>query len=442
MKTNGSKGSRTPAVAELRKNETTFIRPAQAINPWEVATQQLKVAADILDLDEGMRQVLGTPRKCLTVAVPVRMDSGKTRVFTGHRVQHSTTRGPAKGGIRYHPDVTLDEVKALAMWMTWKCSVMGLPYGGGKGGITCDPKSMSQGELERMTRRYTSEILPIIGPEKDIPAPDVNTNAQTMAWLMDTYSVNKGYTVPGVVTGKPIQVGGSLGRDKATARGLMYTVLYALKHLKMPTSGLKVAIQGYGNAGYFAAKLLHELGFRIIAASTSKGGIHAPKGFDPDALNQHYQKTGAVIGWKSAETVTNEELLELDCDILLPCALEGQITRRNAARVKARIIGEGANGPTTPEADQALFENGKFVIPDILANAGGVTVSYFEWVQALQSYFWTEREVNLRLRDLMERAFESVYAVHMKRKVDMRTAAYIVAVGRVAEAHTLRGLYP
>src|SRR5262245_58997873 len=411
-------------------------------NPWAVAQQQLKQVTDLLGYDDGLATTLGTPRKCLTVAVPVRMDNGQVRVYTGHRVQHSTTRGPAKGGIRYHPDVTLDEVKALAMWMTWKTSVMGLPYGGGKGGITCDPKSMSQGELERMTRRYTSEILPIIGPEKDIPAPDVNTNAQTMAWLMDTYSVNKGYTVPGVVTGKPIQIGGSLGRDKATARGLMYTVLYALKHLKMPATGLRVSIQGYGNAGYYAAKLLHELGFKIIACSTSKGGILVTRGFDPDKVNDHYQKTGSVTGWKGSDAVTNDELLELDCDILLPCALEGQITGRNAARVKARIVGEGANGPTTPDADQVLFENGKFVIPDILANAGGVTFWNLEGVQSLKGYFWTEGEVNLGLRDLMERAFESVYAVHRKRKVDMRTAAYLVAVGRVAEAHALRGLYP
>jgi glutamate dehydrogenase/leucine dehydrogenase len=440
MKTNGRKARSAAAVIAAPPP------PAQAAaerpNPWQVAQQQLNAVCDLLALDDGLRQTLGTPRKCLTVAVPVRLDNGKTRVFTGHRVQHSTTRGPAKGGIRYHPDVTLDEVKALAMWMTWKCSVMGLPYGGGKGGITCDPKAMSQGELERMTRRYTSEILPIIGPEKDIPAPDVNTNAQTMAWLMDTYSVNKGYTVPGVVTGKPVQIGGSLGRNTATARGLMYTVLYALKHLSLPATGLRVVIQGYGNAGYYAAKLLHELGFKIIACSTSKGGILVSKGFDPDAVNAHYQKTGSVTGYKGAEALTNEELLELECDILLPCALEGQITGRNAARVKARIVGEGANGPTTPEADRVLYENGKFLIPDILANAGGVTVSYFEWVQALQNYFWTERDVNLRLRDLMERAFEAVYAVHKERKADMRTAAYVVAVGRVAEAHRLRGLYP
>ncbi|MBI4564124.1 MAG: Glu/Leu/Phe/Val dehydrogenase [Planctomycetes bacterium] len=411
-------------------------------NPWQVALQQMNAAVDLLGLDDGTRQTLATPRKCLTVAVPVRMDDDHVRVFIGHRVQHSTTRGPGKGGIRYHPDVTLDEVKALAMWMTWKCSVMGLPYGGAKGGITCDPQRMSSRELERLTRRYTSEILPIIGPEKDIPAPDVNTNPQTMAWLMDTYSVNKGYPVPGVVTGKPVQIGGSQGRNMATARGLMYTVLYALKHLGLPQTGLRVAIQGYGNAGYFAAKLLDDLGFKIIACSTSKGGILVDKGFAPDEVHEFYRKTGAVAGFKGADALTNEELLELPCDILLPCALEGQITQRNAARIKARIIGEGANGPTTPEADKILYENGKFVIPDILANAGGVTVSYFEWVQALQNYFWSERDVNLRLRDLMERAFEGVYDVHKKQKVDMRTAAYLVAVGRVAEAHKLRGLYP
>ncbi|MBI2931476.1 MAG: Glu/Leu/Phe/Val dehydrogenase [Planctomycetes bacterium] len=411
-------------------------------NPWKVALQQLKQVTDLLGYDDGAATMLATPRKCLSVSVPVRMDDGRVEVFSGHRVQHSTTRGPAKGGIRFHPDVTLDEVKALAMWMTWKCSVMNLPYGGGKGGITCEPKAMSSGELERLTRRYTSEILPIIGPEKDIPAPDVNTNAQTMAWIMDTFSVNKGYTVPGVVTGKPIQIGGSLGRDKATARGLMYTVLYALKHLDMPTGGLRVAIQGYGNAGYWAAKLLHELDFKIIACSTSKGGIFVDRGFDPEAVNEHYQKSGAVVGFKGADTITNEELLELDCDILLPCALEGQITQHNAARIKARIVGEGANGPTTPEADAILHENDQFVIPDILANAGGVTVSYFEWVQSLQNYFWSERDVNLRLRELMERAFEAVWKIREQRRCNSRIAAYVLGVGRVAEAHRLRGLYP
>jgi len=411
-------------------------------NAWHVAQQQLRNVANLLQLDSGTLQQLATPKVCMTVAVPVRHDDGKIRVYTGHRVQHSTARGPAKGGIRYHPDVTLEEVKALAMWMTWKCAVMGLPYGGGKGGVTCDPKKMSEGELERMTRRYTSEILPIIGPERDIPAPDVNTTPQVMAWVMDTYSMNKGYTVPGVVTGKPVPLGGSLGRSTATSRGLMFTVLSALRHLKMKKTGLRVVVQGYGNAGYFAAKLLHEIGFKIIACSTSKGGILAAKGFNPDLVNEHYKKTGSVTGFKEAESLSNEELLELDCDILLPCALEGQLTAANAPRIKAKIVGEGANGPTTPEADDILHDRGVFVIPDVLANAGGVTVSYFEWVQALQEYFWSEKEVNLKLQELMDRAFESVHAVHTERKIDMRRAAYILAVSRVAEAHRLRGLYP
>jgi glutamate dehydrogenase (NAD(P)+) len=422
--------------------KNTESHPIEKLNAWSVAQQQLRNAAELIKLDENIFGILSTPRVCMTVAVPIRHDDGRIRVYTGHRVQHSTARGPGKGGIRYHPGVTLDEVKALAMWMTWKCSVMGLPYGGAKGGITCDPKSMSEHELERLTRRYTSEILPIIGPERDIPAPDVNTTPQIMAWVMDTYSMTKGYTVPGVVTGKPIEIGGSLGRGTATARGLMFTVLSALEKLGIRKSGLRVAVQGYGNAGYYAAKLLHELGFKIIACSSSKGGILVEKGFDPDAVNGHYHKTGAVSGFRGADSVSNEDLLELDCDILLPCALEGQITERNAARIKARIVGEGANGPTTPEADEILHGNGKFVIPDVLANAGGVTVSYFEWVQALQEYFWSEKEVNAKLKELMDRAFESVYAVHQERKIDMRRAAYVVAVSRVAEAHRLRGLYP
>jgi glutamate dehydrogenase (NAD(P)+) len=416
--------------------------PIEKLNAWKVAQQQLRNVAELIKLDENIFGILSTPRVCMTVAVPIRHDDGRIRVYTGHRVQHSTARGPGKGGIRYHPDVTLDEVKALAMWMTWKCSVMGLPYGGAKGGITCDPKSMSETELERLTRRYTSEILPIIGPERDIPAPDVNTTPQIMAWVMDTYSMTKGYTVPGVVTGKPIEIGGSLGRGTATARGLMFTVLSALEKLGIKKSGLRVAVQGYGNAGYHAAKLLHEQGFRIIACSSSRGGILVEKGFDPDAVNAHYHKTGGVGGFKGADSVSNEELLELDCDILLPCALEGQITARNASRIKAQIVGEGANGPTTPEADEILYGSGKFVIPDVLANAGGVTVSYFEWVQALQEYFWSEKEVNAKLKELMDRAFESVYAVHRERKIDMRRAAYVLAVSRVAEAHRLRGLYP
>ena len=424
------------------KNAKNPAPAGEKLNAWKVAQQQLRNVADLLKLDDSMYQILATPKLCMTVAVPVRHDDGRIRVYTGHRVQHSTARGPGKGGIRYHPDVTLDEVKALAMWMTWKCAVMGLPYGGAKGGITCDPKSMSETELERMTRRYTSEILPIIGPERDIPAPDVNTTPQIMAWVMDTYSMNKGYTVPGVVTGKPVPIGGSLGRSTATSRGLMFTVLSALRHLKIKAAGLRVAVQGYGNAGYNAAKLLHEIGFKIIACSTSNGGIRVAAGFDPDVVNAHYQKTGSVTGFKGSEEVSNEDLLELDCDILLPCALEGQNTGRNAAKIKARVIGEGANGPTTPEADAILYEKGAFVIPDVLANAGGVTVSYFEWVQALQEYFWSEKEVNLKLQELMDRAFEGVFAVHQERKIDMRRAAYVTAVSRVAEAHRLRGLYP
>jgi glutamate dehydrogenase (NAD(P)+) len=357
-------------------------------------------------------------------------------------VQHSTTRGPAKGGIRYHPDVTLDEIKALAMWMTWKCSVMGLPFGGAKGGIAVDPKKLSIGEEERLTRRYVSEILPLIGPERDIPAPDVNTNAQTMAWIMDTFSVNRGYPVPGIVTGKPIQVGGSQGRETATSRGLMYDVLFALKRLNKAPSGWSVAVQGFGNVGYWSAKLLHEADFKIVAISTSKGGIYNPKGLDPVKVNEHYRKTGAVVGYSGADIITNEELLQLKVDILVPAALENMITKDNADKIKAFMVAEGANGPTTPEADAILHDKGIIVLPDILCNAGGVTVSYFEWVQALQEFYWSEREVNLKLRDIMEKAFEAVYEQRMNRKINMRQAAYCVAVNRVVEAHRLRGLYP
>jgi glutamate dehydrogenase (NAD(P)+) len=411
-------------------------------NPWQNALKQLRQVCDILKLDDGTYRNLGTPRKALIVGIPIKMDDGHVEVFEGYRVQHSTTRGPAKGGIRYHPDVTLDEMKALAMWMTWKCSTVGLPFGGAKGGIACDPKKLSRGELERLTRRYVSEILPIIGPERDIPAPDVNTNAQTMAWIMDTFSVNRGYPVPGVVTGKPIQVGGSQGRETATSRGLMYNILFALKRLHKAPSGWKVAVQGFGNVGYWAAKLLHEADFTIVAVSTSKGGIYNPKGLDPDKVLEHYRKTGAVVGYGGADILSNEELLELKVDILVPAALENVITQTNVDRIKAFLIAEGANGPTTPEADAVLHDKGIFVLPDILANAGGVTVSYFEWVQALQEYYWSEREVNLKLRDIMEKAFESVYEQQLNRKINLRQAAYCVAVTRIVEAHRLRGLYP
>jgi glutamate dehydrogenase (NAD(P)+) len=430
-------------MAKTRTTPPVPVPPAaDKLDVWKVAQQQLRNVAQLINLEEDYYRILSTPRVCMTVSVPIRLDTGEIRVYVGHRVQHSTARGPGKGGLRFHPDVTLDEVKALAMWMTWKCAVMGLPYGGAKGGIACDPRAMSEHELERLTRRYTSEILPIIGPERDIPAPDVNTTPQIMAWVMDTYSMNKGYTVPGVVTGKPVPIGGSLGRGTATARGLMFSVLSTLEKLGMKKTGLRVAVQGFGNAGYNAAKLMQEQGFKIIACSTSKGGIVLKDGLQPDAVQAHYQKTGSVAGFKGADSLSNEDLLELDCDILLPCALEGQITGQNAGKIRARVVGEGANGPTTPEADAILSDRGIFVIPDVLANAGGVTVSYFEWVQALQEYFWSEAEVNAKLKELMDRAFESVYTVHRERKIDMRRAAYVVAVSRVAEAHRLRGLYP
>jgi glutamate dehydrogenase (NAD(P)+) len=319
---------------------------------------------------------------------------------------------------------------------------MNLPYGGAKGGVNCNPKQMSAGEVERATRRYISEILPVIGPTRDVPAPDVNTNAQTMAWVMDTYSVNVGYMVPGVVTGKPIELGGSQGRQAATSRGVLYTTQFVLKQLGLPSTGLRAAIQGYGNVGYHAARLFREQDFTIVAASTSAGGVHNPKGLDPEKLREHYEKRGSLEGFKGADRLTNEELLEVECDVLIPAALENVITERNAARVRARIVAEGANGPTTPEADAILFDAGRTVIPDILCNAGGVTVSYFEWVQALQEYFWTEREVNLRLRDVMQRAFDGVWKIHRERKVDLRTAAYLIAVKRVADAHVQRGLFP
>jgi glutamate dehydrogenase (NAD(P)+) len=413
-----------------------------APNPWDIARRQLARTAELLGLDEGLHRTLEAPRRVMSVAVPTRMDDGSVRVFQGYRVQHSNTRGPCKGGIRYHPATDLDEVKALAMWMTWKCSIMNLPFGGAKGGMNCDPKKMSRDEVERATRRFISEILPIIGPTRDIPAPDVNTTPQTMAWIMDTYSVNVGYMVPGVVTGKPLELGGSQGRVTATSRGVLFTTLFLLKELGLTQGGLRVAVQGYGNVGYHAARLFAEMDFPIVAASTSAGGVHNSRGLDPEKLQAHYRKRGSLEGFKGADAVTNAELLEIDCDILIPAALENVITQRNASRIKARIVSEGANGPTTPEADAILFDAGRHVIPDILCNAGGVTVSYFEWVQALQEYFWTEREVNLRLRDLMQKAFEEVLAVRRKHNVDMRTAAYLIAVRRVADAHEQRGLFP
>ncbi|HEX7067265.1 MAG TPA: Glu/Leu/Phe/Val dehydrogenase [Candidatus Limnocylindria bacterium] len=415
---------------------------AEAPNIWAVAQSQFDHAADKLDLDDGMRRVLRVPQRELTVNFPVTMDDGSVRVFTGHRVQHNVSRGPGKGGIRYHQDVSLDEVRALSMWMTWKCACVNIPYGGAKGGVVVDPKKLSIREVEGLTRRFTTEISPLIGPERDIPAPDVNTNAQTMAWIMDTYSMHHGFTIPGVVTGKPIAIGGSLGRNEATARGAVFTLQQWAAARNQPLQGARVAIQGYGNAGSIAATLLREQGATIVAVSDSSGGIHNPNGLEPSKVGTWKQEHGTVVGFPGADEVSNQELLEVDCDILVPAALEGQITRHNAPRIKAKVVAEAANGPTTPEADAILHDRGVFLIPDILCNAGGVTVSYFEWVQDMQSFFWTEERINESLKEIMDRAFQAVYAMSDRHEVDMRTAAYMVAVARVAEATMLRGLYP
>jgi glutamate dehydrogenase (NAD(P)+) len=409
---------------------------------WEIALRQLDDAAKQLDLDPGVHEVLRNPRRALEVSVPTRMDDGSIRVFKGYRVHHNTSRGPSKGGIRYHPGVNLDEVKALAMWMTWKCAVVNIPYGGAKGGIICDPQSMSQNELQRMTRRYTSELLPLIGPEKDIPAPDLGTNEQVMAWIMDTYSTREGFSVPSVVTGKPLSIGGSAGRTLATARGVMYLTLATLKHLGMSVEDSRVVVQGFGKVGGGTVQLLEEAGCSIVGVSDAFGGVYNPNGLSYAGLQTHVDRTGRVEGYEGGETVTNAELLELDCDVLIPAAIEGQLTEANADRVQAEVIVEGANGPTTPEADEIFQDRGITVVPDILANAGGVTVSYFEWVQALQAFYWSEDEVNERLRMIMENAHVDVLALAEERKIIMRTAATMLGVSRVAEAHRTRGLYP
>jgi len=411
-------------------------------NIWDVAQAQFDSAAELLDLDPGLRRVLRVAQRELTVNFPVTMDDGHVEVFTGYRIQHNVSRGPAKGGIRYHQDVTRDEVRALAMWMTWKCAVVNIPYGGGKGGVVVDPKQLSMRELEGLTRRFTTEISPLIGPDRDIPAPDVNTNAQVMAWMMDTFSMHRGYTIPGVVTGKPVAIGGSLGRNEATARGAVFTLHQASRALDIPLTGARVAIQGYGNAGSIAAELLTAERAVVVAVSDSSGGITNPKGLDPGRVGAWKKEHGTVVGFPGADAVSNTEILELECEILVPAALENQITEENAPRIRARIVAEAANGPTTPEADQILFDRGVFVIPDILCNAGGVTVSYFEWVQDMQSFFWTEARINESLHEIMDRAFESVHTMSKRHSIDMRTAAYMVAVARVAEATTLRGLYP
>jgi glutamate dehydrogenase (NAD(P)+) len=416
---------------------------ASSINPFETARKQIDIVADLLTLDPGMRQILKHPKRELTVNFPVRMDDGSYRVFTGHRVQYNMARGPTKGGIRYHPQVTIDEVRALAAWMTWKCAVVNLPYGGGKGGVICDPKSMSKAELERLTRRYAAEIAPIIGPEMDIPAPDVYTDSQTMAWIMDTYSMLKGYSVPGVVTGKPISLGGSEGRGEATGRGCAYVIREAAQHAGVRVKGGTVAVQGFGNAGSVAANLLHdEQGAKIVAVSDSKGGIYHADGFNPHAVEEHKAKTGSVVGFPGTKSVTNEEILETKADILIPAALENQITKKVAEKVQAKIVAEAANGPTLPEADTVLFEKKVVVLPDILANAGGVTVSYFEWAQDIQGYFWPLAEVNQKLETVMVRSYNDVYKVAEARHVHNRTAAYVLAIQRVVDAIKIRGIYP
>jgi glutamate dehydrogenase (NAD(P)+) len=411
-------------------------------DPFEIAQEQLRKVADIFKIDQNLIEVLQQCKKAVVVSVPITMDSGQVRAFEGYRVTHNIARGPSKGGIRYHPGVSLSEVKALSMWMTWKCALMNIPFGGAKGGVICDPKSLSRGELQNLTRRYTTEIINDIGPEKDIPAPDVGTDASVMAWIFDTYSMNKGHSVLGVVTGKPLNIGGSLGRLEATARGAMYSMREAIRKRNLQWDGLRVAVQGFGNVGLYLSKFAHGEGAKVIAVSDSQSGVYNPNGIDIEAAIAHKQETGALAGLRGTEPISNEDLLLLECDVLAPCALEQVITADNASKVKAAIICEGANGPITPAADEILFDKGVLVLPDILANAGGVVVSYFEWVQGLQEYFWKEDEVNARLNDISTRAFNETWAVHETRGVNMRNAAYGLAVQRVAEATTTRGLYP
>jgi glutamate dehydrogenase (NAD(P)+) len=411
-------------------------------NPFVNAQRQFDIAADMLDLEAGLRKILRVPQRELTVHFPVKMDDGRIEVYTGYRIQHNITRGPAKGGVRYHTSVDIDEVRALSMWMTWKCATVNIPYGGAKGAVVVDPKQLSISELERLTRRYTSEISLLIGPDKDIPAPDVGTNPQVMAWIMDTFSMHSGHTVPAVVTGKPINIGGSQGRNESTARGLVYILREASRHLSFDITGAKVAIQGFGNVGAVSARVLDEMGATIVAVSDSCGGVYSRNGLPINDVMAHKARTGSVIDFPDADRLTNEELLELPCDILIPAALENQITKQNAARIKARVIGEAANGPTTPDADEILYDRGVFVLPDILAGAGGVTVSYFEWVQGLQEFFWNEREVNAQLERVMVNAFQNVLRIAQERRQHMRTAAYLLSVDRVARATTTRGIYP
>jgi glutamate dehydrogenase (NAD(P)+) len=411
-------------------------------NPYGIAREQLQRVATTFDIDANLVSVLGECKKAVEVSVPVSMDDGSTRVFKGYRVTHNVARGPSKGGIRYHVDVTLDEIKALAMLMTWKCALMGIPFGGAKGGVVVDPKQLSRSELERMTRRYTSEIINEIGPEKDIPAPDVGTDSSVMAWIFDTYSMNKGHSVLGVVTGKPLSIGGSLGREEATARSALYCIRDAAAKQDRSVAGMRVAVQGFGQVGSYLALFLHQEGAIVTAISDSTTALYNAKGVDVPAAFAHKREFRTLTGLRDAETITNEELMLLDVDVLAPCALEQVITGANADRVKASIICEGANGPVTPQADAILEDKGVLILPDVLANAGGVVVSYFEWVQGLQEYFWKESEVNAKLNDIVSRSFEETWETAQKRDVPMRVAAYGVAVQRVAEATITRGIYP
>jgi glutamate dehydrogenase (NAD(P)+) len=412
------------------------------LNPFDIAREQFNIAADLIELDPSMRSVLINPKRQLIVSIPVKMDDGTIAVFEGYRVQHNIARGPAKGGIRYHPQVTLDEVRALALWMTWKCATVGIPYGGGKGGIRVDPHRLSTMELERLTRRYAAEISPIIGTNVDIPAPDVYTNEQTMAWIMDTISMMSGGSQLSIVTGKPVALGGSQGRNEATARGCQFVVREACKLLGIDLAAARVVVQGYGNAGSIAARLLSEDGAKVIALSDTRGCIYNPRGLDPVQVLRHKERTGSVAGYPNSEPIASEELLTLECEILVPAALENQITLENASRVKARIVAEAANGPVTPGADRVLFKKGVFDIPDILANAGGVTVSYFEWVQDQYGFFWSDDEVNRYLEKIMVKAFHEVCQAARRYETHMRTGAYCLAIERVAEATRVRGIFP
>jgi len=411
-------------------------------NPLDVARTQLRRVATLFEVPDGVLTVLEHCKRALEVSVPVVLDDGRVHAFTGYRVKHNEARGPTKGGIRYHPDVTLDEIKALAMWMTWKCALMGLPFGGSKGGVACDPKTLSLGELERLTRRYTSEIINEIGPEKDIPAPDVGTNAAVMAWIFDTYSMNKGHSVLGVVTGKPLAVGGSLGREQATASGALFCLQAALAQEGRSLEGLRVAVQGFGNVGLHLAQQLQRERAIVVAATDSSGGRYAAGGLDIDAAVAHKRAGGPLAELPQGDAITNDDVLAVDCDVFAPCALEQVVTVQNANRVRARMILEGANGPVTPGADAILEDRGVLVLPDVLSNAGGVVVSYFEWVQGLQEYFWKEEEVNMRLNAIVSRAFDETWATSTDRRLSMRMAAYGVAIGRVSEASVTRGLYP